>query len=165
MGKRSSEVWPSLRANIEHSLDKTDPNGCWLWMGEKTPRGYGQVHWDGKSPYVHRSYLMELGLDVPKDMDVDHLCRNHSCCNPDHLEVVSHTENILRGVGYAAMNARKTHCIRGHEFTPENTYIKKAKGQTKSGVYLKRGLQGVSPGTVCDTPTATVKQGDLTEGV
>jgi hypothetical protein len=52
-------------------------------------------------------------------MTIDHLCRNTSCVRPDHLEVVTREENALRG----SRNAAKTHCDRGHEFTPENTYV------------------------------------------
>jgi hypothetical protein len=56
-------------------------------------------------------------------MHLDHLCRNTRCVNPDHLEPVTLAENVLRGVSSPAMNARKTHCDSGHEFTPANTYI------------------------------------------
>lgn len=48
-------------------------------------------------------------------MHVDHLCRNRRCINVDHLELVTERENILRGTAPSAMNARKTHCVRGHD--------------------------------------------------
>ncbi|NED52837.1 HNH endonuclease, partial [Micromonospora aurantiaca] len=54
----------------------------------------------------------------------DHLCRNRACVNVTHLEIVTNRINILRGETLQAANAAKTHCIRGHEFTPENTYVK-----------------------------------------
>lgn len=54
---------------------------------------------------------------------IDHLCRNRGCVNPLHLQAVPMRENTLRGFGPSAENARKTHCKRGHEFTPENTYL------------------------------------------
>ena len=65
------------------------------------------------------------GRDVPKDMEVDHLCRNRKCCNPKHLEVVTPKINNWRSNSPAAINHRKTHCSNGHEFTLENTYIRK----------------------------------------
>jgi hypothetical protein len=52
---------------------------------------------------------------------IDHLCRHTWCVNPFHMEIVTVAENTMRGNGPAAKNARKTHCIRGHEFTEENT--------------------------------------------
>lgn len=55
-------------------------------------------------------------------LELDHLCRNRRCCRPDHLEPVTHKENVLRGMAPSAINARKTHCKRGHEFTAENIY-------------------------------------------
>jgi len=56
-------------------------------------------------------------------LEIDHLCRVRCCVNPDHLEAVTHRENILRGNTFAAVNAAKTHCPKGHEYTPENTRI------------------------------------------
>jgi HNH endonuclease len=53
-------------------------------------------------------------------MTLDHLCRNPKCVNPEHLQIVTNKENILRGVSFTAENASKTHCVRGHELTPDN---------------------------------------------
>lgn len=61
-------------------------------------------------------------------MVLDHLCRITLCCNPEHLEPVTQAENIMRGIAPSAFNAVKTHCKRGHEFTPENTYIQPSNG-------------------------------------
>lgn len=93
---------------------------CWLWMGSMYNNGYGKI---GKTGYmVHRiAYELTQG-DVPEDMCLDHLCKQRNCVNPEHLEVVTLVENVMRGESQHAKNARKTHCINGHEFTPENTY-------------------------------------------
>lgn len=114
--------WSSLREKIEHYLEE-QPDGCWIWTRVRTPAGYGHVRWGGKMLSVHRAYLSELGYLLPDGLVIDHLCRNRACANPNHLEIVTNRENILRGVGRAARNAVKTHCKYGHEFTPGNTYV------------------------------------------
>lgn len=77
---------------------------------------------DGKQRYAHRlAYEWAVG-PIPPGAQIDHLCREPRCINPDHLEAVTQRENIVRGESPSAVNARKTHCLHGHEFTPENTY-------------------------------------------
>lgn len=99
-----------------------DPNACWEWTGAKTTRGYAQKQWQGKVRYVHRIVYEHFNGSIPEGLTIDHLCRNHGCANPRHLEAVTNRENVLRGTSPNAENARRTHCKRGHEFTPENTY-------------------------------------------
>lgn len=97
---------------------------CWVWLGGQGKQGYGQLRWRGSSSMgAHRVAYEELRGPVPNGLHLDHLCRNRLCVNPDHLEPVTPVVNILRGFGAHAQNARKTHCKRGHEFTPENTYL------------------------------------------
>lgn len=102
--------------------------GCWVWKGSRSGKGYGSIRIEGKAKTLHRVVYEVLRGPVPGDLTLDHLCRNRSCVNPDHLEPVTSRENTLRGEGVAARNARKTHCIRGHKFTPENTKIRKDNG-------------------------------------
>lgn len=58
-------------------------------------------------------------------MQLDHLCRNRGCINPDHLEPVTCRENLLRGQTFQARNAAKTHCPHGHGYDEGNTRFNK----------------------------------------
>lgn len=93
-----------------------EPNsGCWLWIGCIAGR-YAQMSVSGKRIPSHRwSYEYFRGT-IPPGYTLDHLCGITFCVNPDHLEPVSITENILRGNGLAAKNARKSSCPIGHEY-------------------------------------------------
>lgn len=97
------------------------PTGCWEWGGSTTPGGYGLISVGGKRDYTHRVVYRAMVGAIPDNYDIDHICRNRSCCCPSHLDAVTRKENLLRGFGWAGINARKTHCKRGHAFTPDNT--------------------------------------------
>ena len=104
-----------------NKVEKYD-DGCWVWTAATNERGYGVVKIDGKVRKAHRiSYEMRHG-QIPKGLQIDHLCRNRSCVRPDHLEAVTQQENIRRGEAGALnnYNARKTHCPKGHAYTGEN---------------------------------------------
>lgn len=101
-------------------VEKTD--NCWTWKGAKS-NGYGLFGYNGKVIPAHRFAYELLKRKIPEGFVLDHLCRNHSCVNPDHLEITTDKINILRGIGACAKNAIKTHCKRGHEFTEESTHL------------------------------------------
>lgn|SRR3990167_459892 len=123
-----------IEARFWAKVDKTE--GCWLWTGAKS-RGYGQMGVRGKLVQAHRyAYESLVGL-IPTGLELDHLCRNHACVNPLHLEAVTHRENLLRGIGMIAHNMKVTHCPQGHPYDSRNTLS-----------IRKRGLHG-QPGRNC----------------
>lgn len=105
------------RPLLERLMEKVrvEPSGCWVWTASKYRDGYGWLHGgDGRTNRAHRlSYEEHVG-PIPDGLHLDHLCRNHACVNPSHLEPVTAKVNILRGVGHAAVNAAKVECVNGH---------------------------------------------------
>lgn len=120
-------------ARMVNSTKFDGPNGCWEWQSTINETGYGIYgHHEFGNLLAHRLALHVAGRPVPADMTVDHLCRNRRCVNPDHLEIVTREVNALRGGGYMAVNARKTHCVHGHPFDAQNTGY--TKSRTRVGV-------------------------------
>ena len=115
-------------------------SSCWLWKGSKSYNGYGQLGYNNKRFEAHRFVYELLEGKIPEGLELDHLCKIRNCVNPAHLQFVTHKENIYRGNGVTAINARKTHCIRGHEFTLENTtyYTRKGGHQERKCKSCKR---------------------------
>ena len=121
------DLFPRLRDKI-----KINEDGCWLWTAGKFSAGYGCFKIEKKSRLTHIVVWEELVGTIPEGLDLDHYRMNpgirnapcdRACCNPQHLEPKPSKANTLEGSGITAINARKTHCNHGHEFTEENTYL------------------------------------------
>jgi hypothetical protein len=97
---------------------------CWIWRASTNPKGYGTFYRGDRLVGAHRfAYEITYGA-IPPGMEIDHLCRNRSCVNPTHLQVVTHEENLKRSPDTVTVkNMAKTHCERGHAFVPGNVYI------------------------------------------
>lgn len=124
----------TLHERFWSKVDIKDYEQCWEWKGARSKTGsvyYGFIGIAGKNALVHRvSYQMRFGF-IPDGLILDHLCRNTLCVNPSHLEAVTFRVNTLRGFSPTSINAAKTHCIKGHEFTTENTYLKRGEYNPK----------------------------------
>lgn len=104
-------------------------DGCWEWTsftnGSHRWQGYGKVTLGpGRYVYAHRAVYEELRGPIPEGLELDHLCRNHACVNPWHLEPVTHRENMRRSVLGSV-----TECVNGHPFDDANTYTRKGGGR------------------------------------
>lgn len=119
----SMQTWDWHRRFFAKVDKGTEYDDCWLWTGAKDEDGYGKFRLpNGSTRGTHIvSWEMANERPAPEGWHIDHLCRVHACCRPEHLEAVEHSENLMRGESFAAKNARKTHCPNGHEYTEENT--------------------------------------------
>lgn len=107
-------------------------SGCWIWSGALNTRGYGHCHPDGKQAMAHRlSYEIFVGA-LKEDELVLHRCDIRCCVNPHHLYAGSQVDNMrdmhTRGRAVSSRGSR-THCVAGHEYSPENTKILKDKSR------------------------------------
>lgn len=124
-----------VRDRLLSKIEKGE-SGCWLFTGFLNDGGYGvMADAQARTRPAHRLAYEAFVGPIPEGLQLDHLCHTRDtkcrggatcphrrCVNPAHLEPVTQRENTLRGVSFSAVNATKTHCDKGHEYTPENTY-------------------------------------------
>lgn len=116
-------LYGALPERVRRKLTVSSHDECWLWAGCVTNH-YGTVGWQGKPLRPHRLVWQLLRGEIPEGLECDHLCRNKLCCNPDHIELVTHLENMRRRPAdliaiarkAATYNRVKTHCPNGHEY-------------------------------------------------
>lgn len=119
----SIPAWIRVLRHVEFVPSSSEVKGdCWIFTGANN-HGYGRIQMKkGMLRQSHRVVYEALVAPIPDGFEPDHLCEHKACCNPFHLESVTHHVNLLRGKSPVAIHAHKTHCIRNHEFNEENTY-------------------------------------------
>lgn len=126
-------VYVPLEVMLERFWSKVHKNtstGCWDWLSSLSIGGYGRLAYKAMGVnYAHRFSWLIHGNKIPSGLQIDHLCRNRKCVNPDHMEVVSSRENTIRGENFCALQVRQTHCKWGHPFDQSNTYINPFNGE------------------------------------
>lgn len=103
----------------------SSPKGCWLWIAPLDEDGYGRFHIDKnrKIGMAHRFAYELLVSPIPPKLVTDHLCKTRNCVNPNHMRLVTTSENVYSGDSLWAVNKRKTHCKRGHPLSGDNLYL------------------------------------------
>jgi hypothetical protein len=118
-------TFSSAKEHLLSHVEMITESGCWIWMGSLA-QGYGRIMIGGKGRGAHVvAYELFVG-SVPDGLELDHLCRVRCCCNPWHLEPVTHLENVRRGI--AGWNFAREMCPRGHAYEGSNIMIVRRKG-------------------------------------
>lgn len=121
----------TLRELFEMRYIPVTESGCWIWIGQDCSHGYGKLTHQGVTDYAHRiSYILHKG-DIPNGLVLDHLCRVRCCVNPEHIEVVTRGENVLRGESVAAKYKNRTHCKNGHALSGGNIITVRTRPGTR----------------------------------
>lgn len=131
-----------LPVSVDDRLwNKIDVADCWQWIGRVDPKGYGTFTLSQVPKMAHRVVYEMLVGAIPASMTLDHLCRNHGCVNPDHLEVVTRGENVLRGATITARNLAKTQCPVGHPYDTANTSMYRGRRSCKTCHRLRERIR------------------------
>lgn len=112
------------------------PRGCWVWIGRCSPAGYPLFKFENKTVRAHRWLFERVYGAVPAGFELDHLCRIRHCVRPSHLEIVTHKENMRRGI-----RAQQTHCHRGHPLDGDNLRLNGQGGRVCKACHLERTRQ------------------------
>jgi hypothetical protein len=159
MGLTEKKMSMTPRQRLERRLKKDSKTGCWEFQGQRSIEGYGKIKVDNKNWRAHRlAYLLFVG-EIPDGMIVCHRCDNPPCCNPDHLFLGTHLDNV-------ADKVCKNRQAKGSDL-PQKKYgiahveeVRRLKnlGLTHADIAIK---MGISEGQVSYLSKGTTGRGTL----
>lgn len=121
----AGKMSPKALEYFEARVERVTESGCWIWMGEQLPSGYGRMNHVRKTAraLAHRVSYEHFRGPIPAGLQLDHLCRVRICCNPWHLDAVTPQVNFLRGMAPSAVAWRTARCQAGHALVGENVSL------------------------------------------
>jgi hypothetical protein len=126
-----SRPHPEIPERFSGKILPNAVTGCWEWIGARDSRGYGNVKANGHVRKAHRVVYEAIRGAIPLGLECDHLCRVPWCVNPEHMELVTHIENVRRGAARwvpGVLQRSKRICPRGHPYSRANTYFQPSTG-------------------------------------
>lgn len=123
--------------NIEDRIKSkiTKKNGCWIWKGAVFKSGYGQLRIGGRNGRLMRAHRVSYECfreKISDGLEIDHLCRNTLCVNPDHLQAVTHSINMQR-----RRDSGLNYCKHGHRWNKKTTYVRPDNGRRECRKCIK----------------------------
>lgn len=121
-----------LKKRFWNNVSAASAEGCWKWNGPISIYGYGRLmesvgNRKTKQLMAHRFAYEEIVGKIKEGMTIDHVCRNRSCVNPAHMEIVTRAENSMRAHSKNMDAMRDNRCTKGHKIEGENLVLEKRK--------------------------------------
>jgi HNH endonuclease len=119
----TEQFWAKVDKDGPIPAFRPDLGPCWLWTAGIDEKGYGRFWINGRRWRAHRWAYEQKHGPIPEGLEPDHLCRIRACVRDNHIEVVTHRENAMRGTSFSSLNAVKESCPQGHLYDAANTKL------------------------------------------
>lgn len=141
---KTIEITGEVAERVLSKLAPCPVTGHWFWYGSINQQGYGYARIHGDRYQAHRLVFEMVHGRIPAGMELDHVCRERACVNPDHLEPVTHAENLRRGLSPIALNSWGSQtCKRGH-----SEWLRNSNGRRQCAVCSRERARKYWPTSV-----------------